>query len=74
MNKNFQKAIMNLSTLLNRYRKEKTEATRFAYKRQKNLCVKLLRKAKKEFYDNLNVKYITKNIFFLENRKAFVFR
>ena len=73
MNKNFQKAVMNPLRLLNRYRKEKTEATRFAYKRQKYVCVKLLRKTKKEFYDNLNVKYITK-IFFLENRKAFVYR
>ena len=33
MTKNLQKAIMNRSMLLNRYRKEKTEATRCAYKR-----------------------------------------
>ena len=37
MNKILQKAIMNRSRLLNRYRKEKTEATRSAYKRQKFL-------------------------------------
>ena len=30
----------------------------FAYKRQINLCVKLLRKSKKDFYNNLNVKRI----------------
>ena len=59
MNKILQKAIMNRSSLLNRYRKEKTEATRSAYKRPRNFCVKLLRKTKKEFYNNLNVKYIT---------------
>ena len=64
MNKLLQKAIMNCSRLLNRYRKEKTEATRSAYKRQRNFCVKLLRKTKKEFYNNLNVKYITKNKLF----------
>ena len=64
MNKNLKKAIMNRSRLLNRYRKEKTEATRSAYKRQKNFCVKLLRKTKKEFYNNLNVKYITENKLF----------
>ena len=52
---------MNRSKLLNRYRKEKTKGTRSAYKRQINICVKLLRKTKKEFYNNLNVKYITKN-------------
>ena len=33
MNKILQKAIMNRSRLLSRYRKEKTEATRSAYKR-----------------------------------------
>ena len=59
MNKILQKAIMNRSSLLNRYRKEKTEATRSAYKRPRNFCVKLLRKTKKEFYNNLSVKYIT---------------
>ena len=64
MNKNLKKAIMNRSRLLNRYRKEKTAATRSAYKRQKNFCVKLLRKTKKEFYNNLNVKYITENKLF----------
>ena len=38
MNKILQKAIMNRSRLLNRYRYEKTEATRSAYKRDKFLC------------------------------------
>ena len=56
MNKNLQKAIMNRSRLLNRYRKEKTEAARSAYNRQRNCCVKLLRKTKKEFYNNLDLK------------------
>ena len=55
---------MNRSRLSNRYRKEKTEATRSAYKRQRNFCVKLLRKTKQEFYNNLNVKYITKTKLF----------
>ena len=64
MNKILQKAIMSRSRLLNRYRKEKTEASRSAYKRQINFCVKLFRKTKKEFYNNLNVKYITKNKLF----------
>ena len=62
MNKNLQKAIMNRSRLLNK--KEKTEPTRSAYKRQRNFCVKLLRKTKKEFHNNLNVKYLTKNKLF----------
>ena len=57
MKKILQKAIMNCSRLLNRYGREKAEATSCAYKRQKNFCVKLLRKTKKEFYINLNAKY-----------------
>ena len=69
MNKILQKAIMNRSRLLNRYRKEKTEATRSAYKRQRNFCVKLLRMTKKEFYNNLNVKYITENKLFWKTVK-----
>ena len=71
MNKILQKAIVNRYRLLNRYRKEKTEATRSAYKRQRNFCVKLLRKTKKEFYNNLNAKYISKKKTILENRKTF---
>ena len=55
MNKILQKAIMNRSRLLNRYRKEKTEATRSAYKKQRDVCVKVLRKTKKEYYNNLDV-------------------
>ena len=60
INKNLHKAILNCSRLLNRYRKEKTEASRSAYERQRNFDVKQLRKTKKEFYNKLNVKYISK--------------
>ena len=38
MNKVSQKAIMNRSRLLNRYKKEKTEATRSALKRQRTFA------------------------------------
>ena len=71
MNKILQKAIMNRSRLLNRYRKEKSETTISAYKRQRNLCVKLLRKTKKEFYNNLNAKYINENKLFWKTVKPF---
>ena len=60
---------MNRSRLLNRCRKEKTESTRSAYKKQINFCVKLLRKTKKEFYNNLNVKHITENKLFWKTVK-----
>ena len=72
INKNLHKAILNRSKLLNSYRKEKTEATRSAYKRQRNFGVKQLRKTKKEFYNKLNVKYISKKKPFVV--KPFVYR
>ena len=71
MNKNLRKAIMNRSKLLNRYRNNKidiTKVTRSAYTRQKKFCVKLLRKTK-EFYNNLNIKYITENKLFWKTVK-----
>ena len=69
MNKIFQKAIMNCSRLLNRYRKEKTEATRPAYKRRAHFCVKLLRKTKKESCNKINIKYINENKLFWKTVK-----
>ena len=59
MNKQLRKAIMTRTRLLNKYRKYNSAENLFAYKRQRNLCVKLLRKSKKDFYNNLNVKRIT---------------
>ena len=64
MNKNLQRAILNCSRLFDTYRKGKTEATVSACKRQINHCVKLLRKTKKEFYNNLNANHIIKNKLF----------
>ena len=60
---------MNHCRLLNRYRNKKAEANRSVYKRQTNFCVKLLKKAKKEFYNNLNVKYISENKLFWKTVK-----
>ena len=44
---------------LNKYRKDNNAGNPMAYKRQKNLYVILLRKSKKVFYNNINVKRIT---------------
>ena len=43
---------------------KKTEATRSAYKRAINFCVKLLRKTKKVKVVVIEVKYITENKLF----------
>ena len=61
MNKQLRKAIMTWTRLLNKYGKDNSAGNLFTYKRQRNLCVKLLRKSKKFFYNNLNVKRITDN-------------
>ena len=61
MNKQLRKAIMTRTRLLDKYGKDNSAGNLFAYKRQRNLCVKRLRKSKKVFYNNLNVKRITDN-------------
>ena len=59
MSKQLRKAIMTRTRLLNKYRKDSSAGNLFAYKRQINFCVKLLRKSKIDFYNNLKVKRIT---------------
>ena len=54
INKSLSKAIMVRSKLRNKYLKLKTVESHEAYKCQRNYCVSLLRKTKKEFYENLN--------------------
>ena len=55
--------------LLNKQRKDNSAGNLFAYKRQKNVCVKLLGKSKKNFYNYLNVKRITDNRTFWQTIK-----
>ena len=59
LSKRLRKPIMPGIRLLNKCRKDNSAGNLFAYKRQRNFCVKLLRKSKKNFYNNLNVKRIT---------------
>ena len=61
MNKTFSKAIMQRSNLRNIFLKSRTEENRNDYTKQRNLCVTLLRKSKREFYGNLNEKKIYDN-------------
>ena len=55
MNKKILKAMM-MRTFLNRFRKDKPNKNRSAYKKQQIVSVKLLKTAKKNFYNNLDVK------------------
>ena len=52
---------MTRSRLLNKFRQERTIFSHVAYKKQQNMCVKLLRKTKKDFFNNLDVKRVTNN-------------
>ena len=61
MSKQLRKTILTRTRLLNKYKKDNSAGNFFAYKRQINFCVKLIRKSKKNFYNNLNVKRITYN-------------
>ena len=46
INKQLRKAIMTRTRLLNKYKKDNSARNLFANKRQRNFCVKLLRKSK----------------------------
>ena len=61
MNKTLSKAIMQRSKLRNIFLKNRTEENRNNYAKQRNLCVTLLRKNKREFYGNLNEKKLCDN-------------
>ena len=60
---------MTRSRLLNKFRQERTILSHVAYKKQQNMCVKLLRKTKKDFFSNLDVKRVTNNKHFWETVK-----
>ena len=59
MTKELQKTIMLRSKLRNRLNKLKTVQANMEYKRQRNLCTYLLRKAKSDYYSRLDPIKIT---------------
>ena len=64
MTKALSKAIMTRSRLRNNYLKNPNNTNKSNYNRQRNFCVNLLRRVKKEYYNNLNPKFITNNKLF----------
>ena len=54
MNRILSKEIMKRSILRNKFLKSKSEAEKKSYVKQRNYCVSLLRKTKKEYYGNLD--------------------
>ena len=61
INKSLSKAIMLRSKFRNIFLKNRTEENRRFYSKQKNLCVALLHKSKREYFGNLNEKMICDN-------------
>ena len=61
MNKTLSKAIMQRSKLRNLFLKKRTEENRNNYVKQRNLCVTLLQKSKREFFGSLNETHLCDN-------------
>ena len=61
MTKDLHKAIMKRSRLRNKFLRDRTDISRKQYKKQRNLCVSLLKKAKKDHFANLDIKSVTDN-------------
>ena len=72
MNNEISKAIMTRTRLRNRFLKNRSNRNRDLFRKQRNLCVSLLRKSKKDYFSNLNEKQITDNKRFWKTVKPFL--
>ena len=61
ISKDLSKAIMHRTKLRNQFLKLQTHESRLRYNKQRNLCVTLLRKAKKKYYTDLKMSDINYN-------------
>ena len=57
MNKTLSKAFMQQAKLKNRHNKNPTERNHLHFEKQRNYCVNLLKRVKKEYYTNLDFKF-----------------
>ena len=69
MTKQFSKEIMKRSRLRNNFLRNSTKENKILYNRQRNYCVSLLRKSKRGYHENLNIKNITDNKLFWRSVK-----
>ena len=72
MTKAVSKSLIERTRLRNTFLKNPTVANKFAYIKQRNFCVSLLRKVKREYFANLNEKNITDNRKFWQTIKPFL--
>ena len=61
MNKILSKAFMHRSRLKNVYHKNPSEGNKASYNKYRNYCVSLLKKEKKKYYNNLDLKMFDDN-------------
>lgn len=71
MTKQLRKMIMNRSRCKNSFSKNKTVENWEKYRRLRNECVKLTKKAKREYFDNLSLSDITDNKNFWKTVKPY---
>ena len=55
VNKELSIAMMLRTKLRNKFLKQKAKETRSAYNKQRNICVRILRKAKRSYFENLDI-------------------
>ena len=65
------KEIMKRSKLRNRFNKNRNHKNWCNFKFQRNYCVNLLRKTKKQYYENLSVKNVMDNQTFWKTIKPY---
>ena len=71
MTKELRKEIMLRSKLKNKFNKERNHINWCNYKRQRNRCLSILRKSKKEYFNSLNMKQVSDNKLFWKSVKPF---
>ena len=72
IDKNINKHIMKRSRLRNKFLNTKSDIDPKAYNTQQNVCVSLIRQAKKQFFSNLDTNVFTENKTFWEILKPFL--
>ena len=72
MTKAYSKAIVQRTRFRNKFLKNPNDQNKLLYNKQRNYCVSLLRKEKKEYFARLNEKDITDNRKFWHTVKLFL--
>ena len=71
MTKALRKAIMTCSRLKNINNKKRSYSNCDKYKKQRNFCVKLLRKTKQDYFNNIDIKSVSDNKKFWKTIKPY---